>query len=274
MTADHEEGLLRNLRDAALGAARTGASVVASARRPERVDEKSAGDYVTDVDRASEAAIRSFLAGRTPGMPMLGEETGGRIDAELYWVVDPLDGTRNYLLEFPVVGVSVAAVRREGAGAAGEPVAGAVVAPFLGVEFDAAKGQGATSGGRVLRVSERPAAEAVVATGFPFRRRALIPRHLAAMAKVLDRIQDIRRPGAAALDLAWVAAGVFDGFFELGLSVWDVAAGSLLVREAGGLVSDWAGGDGFLQGDILAGSPHVHPVLAEAARSAEDRQPG
>jgi myo-inositol-1(or 4)-monophosphatase len=257
-TRDNDEAL-RDLRAVAIAAARTGGSVVAHAARPERADEKSAGDYVTDVDRASEAAIRSFLAERTPDVPMLGEEGGGRIDADVYWVVDPLDGTRNYLLAFPAVGVSVAAVRR--GEHRDEPIAGAVVAPFLGLEFSAAQRHGAASQGRPLRVSARPAREAVVATGFPFRRRELIPRHLAALGRVLDHVQDLRRPGAAALDLAWVAAGVFDGFFELGLSAWDVAAGSLLVQEAGGVVSDWSGGDGFLQGDILAGSPQTHAVL-------------
>jgi myo-inositol-1(or 4)-monophosphatase len=270
-TRDSSEAL-RDLRAAALGAARTGGSLVANAAPPEQVEEKSAGDYVTDVDRASEAAIRSFLTDRTPDIPMLGEEGGGRIDAEVYWVVDPLDGTRNYLLGFPAVGVSVAAVRR--GEHHDEPIAGAVVAPFLGLEFSAAAGQGADSRGRALRASTRQAREAVVATGFPFRRRELIPRHLAALARVLDHVQDLRRPGAAALDLAWVAAGVFDGFFELGLSVWDVAAGSLLVREAGGVVSDWSGGDAYLQGDILAGTPQTYPVLLDAARSSGDRQPG
>jgi myo-inositol-1(or 4)-monophosphatase len=270
-TRDSDQAL-RELRAIALEAARTGGSVVAHAARPERVDEKSAGDYVTEVDRASESAIRSLLAERTPDVPMLGEEGGGRIDVDVYWVVDPLDGTRNYLLGFPAVGVSVAAVRRGQRW--DEPIAGAVVAPFLGLEFDTARGQGAASRGHPLRVSDRPSGEAVVTTGFPFRRRELIPRHLAALGRVIDHVQDLRRPGAAALDLAWVAAGVFDGFFELGLSPWDMAAGSLLVREAGGVVSDWSGGEGFLEGDILAGSPPVYPVLLDAARSSDDRHAG
>jgi myo-inositol-1(or 4)-monophosphatase len=262
------------LRATALNAARIGAGVVASSLRPDRVDEKAAGDYVTDVDRASERAIRSFLAEQTPDIPMLGEETGGRTDAGLYWAVDPLDGTRNYLLGFPIVGVSVAAISRSER--RHEPLAGAVVAPFLGLEFDAAKGHGAASQGRPLRISDRPSREAVVATGFPFRHRELIPRHLRALAAVLEHVQDVRRPGAAALDLAWVAAGVFDGFFELGLSIWDVAAGSLLVQEAGGGVSDWSGGDNYLQGDIIAGSPDVHRVLLGAATrpASSDRQVG
>ena len=259
---------VEQLRSIAEGAARVGGRVVASAARPEEVEEKAAGDYVTEVDRASEDAIRRFLADATPAIPMLGEETGGAVDADVYWAVDPLDGTRNYVLGLPVVGVSVALVRRGPAHA--EPVAGAVVAPLLDLTFSAAAGLGAWSGDRPLRVSRRPVAEAVVATGFPFRRKHLLPRHLAALRRVLEEAEDVRRAGAASLDLAWVAAGVFDGFFELGLSVWDVAAGALLVREAGGVVADWDGGDGYLGGDILAGSPATHAALLRIARTTAD----
>ncbi len=249
----------RRLRDVALDATRIGARLVADAARPAAGDEKAAGDYVTEVDRASEAAIRRYLAEATPDVPMLGEEAGGSTDAKIYWAVDPLDGTRNYLLGFPVVGVSVAAVRRTDSG--GEPIAGAVIAPFLDLEFAAALSEGATCNDRRIQVSERPVSQAIVSTGFPFRAKHLLPRHLGALRRVLEEAEDVRRPGAASLDLAWVAAGVFDGFFELGLSVWDVAAGALLIREAGGIVTDWNGGDGYLAGDILAGSPQTHEAL-------------
>ena len=259
---------VRRLREVALDAARSGARVVADAARPAAGDEKAAGDYVTDVDLASERAIRAFLAQATPDIPVLGEEAGGSVEADVYWAVDPLDGTRNYLLGFPVVGVSVAAVRRTDGG--GEPIAGAVIAPFLDLEFSAAWGRGATCNGRRLRVSERPVSQAIVSTGFPFRAKHLLPRHLAALRRVLDEAEDVRRPGAASLDLAWVAAGVFDGFFELGLSVWDVAAGALLIREAGGTVTDWGGGAGYLAGDILAGSAQTHEMLVRVATQADD----
>jgi myo-inositol-1(or 4)-monophosphatase len=258
----------RQLREVALDAARTGAGVVADTARPASGDEKAAGDYVTEVDRASEAAIRRYLAVATPDIPMLGEEEGGSVEADVYWAVDPLDGTRNYLLGFPVVGVSVAAVRRTDGG--GEPIAGAVIAPFLDLEFSAASGEGATCNGRDIQVSDRPVSRAIVSTGFPFRAKHLLPRHLAALRQVLEQAEDVRRPGAASLDLAWVAAGVFDGFFELGLSVWDVAAGALLIREAGGVVTDWTGGPGFLAGDILGGSPHTHAALLRIAAKADD----
>jgi myo-inositol-1(or 4)-monophosphatase len=121
-------------------------------------------------------------------------------------------------------------------------------------------------------VSRRQLHEAVMATGFPFRSKDLLPRHQAALRAVLREVEDVRRAGAAALDLAWVAAGVFDGHFELGLSVWDVAAGALLVSEAGGIVTDWEGGDGYLTGDILAGSPEAHLALVRMVRNAGDAE--
>jgi myo-inositol-1(or 4)-monophosphatase len=177
--------------------------------------------------------------------------------------VDPLDGTTNYVHGFWAVGVSVALVEED------RPVAGAIVAPFLGEVWHAAAGGGAVwerpSGSEACRVSSRPVASAVVATGFPFRRKERLDRYLASMTAALEAFEDLRRPGAACLDLAWTACGVFDGFFELGLAAWDVAAGGLLVREAGGAVSDWSGGDGWLGGDILAGSTAVHEALRSVA---------
>jgi myo-inositol-1(or 4)-monophosphatase len=221
---------------------------------------KGHADYVTEVDRAAEAAIRAVLGQEGPGIPVLGEELGGR-EADRYWLVDPLDGTVNFVHGFPVVGVSVALVEE------GRPVAGAVHAPYLDTTFTAARGQGAEQDGRPLRVSESEPDRAVVGTGFPFRRKDRLPEYLRMMLPALERFEDLRRPGAVALDLAWVAAGVFDGFFEIGLSPWDVAAGALLVEEAGGIVTDWAGGVRYLEGDILAGNPDVHRALAKLADS-------
>jgi myo-inositol-1(or 4)-monophosphatase len=164
------------------------------------------------------------------------------------------------------VGVSVALVE------AGRPVVGVVHAPFLGQTYTATRGGGAfvahgpdrTPSGS-LRVSRRDPAHAVVATGFPFRHKDLIPRYGRMLLQGLERFEDLRRPGAASLDLAWVAAGVFDGFFELRLNAWDVAAGGLLIEEAGGRVTDWEGGPDYLSGDILAGPPQVHASLLELA---------
>lgn len=236
-----------------------------------------AGDYVTAVDRESERVVASFLLDET-GIPVLGEEgagreavreavaAGGRGDTGRAWIVDPLDGTTNFVHGFLAVGVSVALL--EG----GRPVAGAVHAPFLGETWSAASGEGCwvrregePEGPRRVRVSDRTVERAVVATGFPFRRKELLERYLAMFGRALERFEDLRRPGAASLDLAWVASGVFEGFFELALAPWDVAAGGLLIQEAGGVVTDWTGGDGWLSGDILAGSPAVHEELLRLA---------
>jgi myo-inositol-1(or 4)-monophosphatase len=223
----------------------------------------ASGDYVTEVDRASERTIGEVLREGT-GLPVLGEEGGGP-GAELQWVVDPLDGTTNFVHGFAVVGVSVALVER------GRPVVGVVHAPFLGETFVGGRGLGAErrtlAGSTPLEVSARPAGRALVATGFPFRRKEVLPRYLAVLGAALERFEDLRRPGAASLDLAWTAAGVFDGFFELGLSAWDVAAGGLLIEEAGGRVTDWTGGPDYLAGDILAGPPEVHAELLRLARA-------
>ena len=219
------------------------------------------GDYVTEVDLAAEREIVALLSVETPGVPVVGEEAGG--DAgEVHWAVDPLDGTTNFVHGFPIVGVSVALVET------GRPVAGCVHAPLLGRTWSASAGGGAWLDGRTqpLRVADRPVDEAIVATGFPFRRKELLPRYIRVLTAALERFEDLRRPGAASLDLAWVADGTFDGFFELGLAAWDVAAGGLLIREAGGVVSDWTGGEGWLSGDIIAGSPSVQRALVGLAR--------
>jgi myo-inositol-1(or 4)-monophosphatase len=255
------------LAEVALAAALAGAAAIRQAPRdpgdegePER--KGRSGDYVTDTDRASEHAIAEVLRSET-GLPVLGEEEGGD-RAERYWVVDPLDGTTNFIHGLPVVGVSVALVDRD------RPAAGAVHAPFLGSSWVGARGSGAEvrdgrAPARPLRVSARDPDEAVVGTGFPFRRKDVLDRYLAMFGAALERFEDLRRPGAASLDLAWTAAGVFDGFFELGLSAWDVAAGGLLIEEAGGRVTDWSGGPDYLSGDILAGPPAVHEVLLRLA---------
>jgi myo-inositol-1(or 4)-monophosphatase len=191
---------------------------------------------------------------------VVGEELGGQ-QATQYWLVDPVDGTTNFLHRFPAVGVSVAFVSD------GRPAAGAVHAPYLGTTWTAARGQGAEQDGSPLSVTRIPAERAIVGTGFPFRHEERLEEYLEVMIPALRRFEDLRRPGAVALDLAWVAAGVFDGFFELALQPWDVAAGALLIEEAGGVVTDWSGGDDYLAGDILAGGGAVHSVLTELARA-------
>jgi len=242
-------------------AARGGDEIRAAGHGARSAERKGAGDYVTDVDRRSEAVIRAALEEAAPGIPVLGEEAGGET-ADRYWLVDPLDGTTNFLHGLPIVGVSVALVVE------GTPEVGVVHAPLLGTTWTARAGAGAERDGTPIRVADRPVERALVATGFPFRRKDLLPRYLRSFAAALERFEDLRRPGAAALDLAWVAEGVTDGFFELALGPWDVAAGGLLVREAGGVVTDWVGGDGWLGGDVLAGSPAVHAALREIVEAS------
>lgn len=254
---------LGRMREIACGAVEVGSRAVLSGRRPAAGEAKGApGDWVTEVDLASEQAITRYLARMTPDAPVHGEELGG-VSSGLRWVVDPLDGTTNFVHGFWAVGVSVALV--DGA----EPLVGAVGAPFLGDLWHGAAGDGAVwvhdGHDEPCRVSGRPPGQAVVGTGFPFRRKERLPRYVATMGAAFERFEDLRRPGAASLDLAWVACGVFDGFFELGLAPWDVAAGGLLIREAGGVVTDWDGAADFLGGNILAGSPDVHAELARIA---------
>jgi myo-inositol-1(or 4)-monophosphatase len=258
---------LSRFPEIAIRAAERGAEIVLEAGLDTGtvVEAKSLpGDYVTDVDLASERAIVEFLGSETPDVPVHGEEGGGAT-GDRYWLVDPLDGTTNFAHGFPAVGVSVALMD------GGSPVAGAIRAPFLRTSWSGGRGEGAwvrrdDGAGRRMAVSDRPAERGVVATGFPFRRKArLLEGYLMTMTAALARFEDLRRPGAAALDLAWVAEGVFDGFFELALGPWDVAAGGLLIEEAGGVVSDWSGGSDWMRGDILAAPRQIHEELVVLA---------
>ena len=226
--------------------------------------EKAPGDWVTDVDTSSEEAVRESLERDWPSLPVFGEEGGGE-RGDVGWFVDPLDGTANFLHGFPAVGVSVALVQL------GVPVVGVVHAPLLGITYSASRGGGAFADGERIAVSEREAERAICATGFPFRAKAdRLDEYLPIFEAALRRFEDLRRAGSASLDLAWTAAGVFDGYFEQALGPWDVAAGALLVREAGGVVTDWSGDDRawLRSGDIVAGPPVVHAALLDLARRA------
>jgi myo-inositol-1(or 4)-monophosphatase len=243
-------------------AARAGGAIVRSHfGRARDAREKAPGDWVSEADLASENAIREVLARETK-LPVFGEEAGGdRFDTG--WLVDPLDGTANFLHRFDAVGVSVGLIED------GVPVVGVVHAPLLDRCFTAARGRGAFRDDTPMRVSERPPQRAIVATGFPFRRKELLPRYQRALEFAFHRFEDLRRAGAASLDLCWTAEGVFDGFFELQLGPWDVAAGAVIVREAGGIVTDWEGDDAawLRSGSILAAPPSVHATLTEMAKS-------
>ncbi len=255
---------LRRAAAIAERAARAAGEVIRASTAVADVRTKGAGDYVTETDLRAERAVLDVLRAEAPGVAVLSEEAGGERAGGLTWAVDPLDGTTNFVHGFWAVAVSVALLED------GRPVVGCVHAPVLGETYVGVRDHGATRDGEPLRVSGRSPGEAVVATGFPFRQKdRLLPRYLHAFEVALRTFEDLRRPGAAALDLAWTAAGVFDGFFELGLSTWDVAAGVLLIEEAGGLTSDWAGGGSHVAtGDILAGNPAVHAELLRLAAAA------
>lgn len=223
------------------------------------VEHKGAHDFVTAADRESERAIAAEILRRHPGHRILGEEggEGGAAAGEHQWLIDPLDGTTNFLQGLPVFCVSVACRRGR------EVVAGVVIEPLAGDVFAAARGAGAEWNGRPMRASSRAGLDgAFLATGFPFRARETLDAYLAIFRAVFLRAKAVRRCGAAALDLAYTAAGVYDGFFEFRLSPWDVAAGALLVTEAGGRVTDLDGGDRHLDsGNVVAGGPAVQPEL-------------
>jgi myo-inositol-1(or 4)-monophosphatase len=222
-------------------------------------------DLVTDADTASEAALLAFLRGRFPGAAILAEESGARgAQRGLRFVVDPLDGTTNYAHGVPHFAVNVAAVDDRGI------VAGATLDPIRGELFLAGRGEGAWLGDARIRPSAcADVKRALLVTGFPYDVHANHERPLRLFGEYLRRAQAVRRFGAAALDLAWVACGRFDGFWELRLKPWDIAPGILLVREAGGLATDLEGGERMLEtGDVLTAPPALHPLLLEVAKGA------
>lgn len=251
--------------DAALDAARTGGDVLLSHWRkldPAGITEKTKNDLVSQADKESEAAIRAVLEQAFPQYGWLGEESGAAGDEARRWIVDPLDGTLNFIQGFPHWCVSVALWDAEG------PAAGVVWDPLKGDCFSATRGGGAHWNGRPMSVSTQPSLDgAFLATGFAYQLGDRYPRWRDTLDRVFPRAKAIRRVGSAALDLAHTAAGIFDGFWEMGLQPWDLGAGALLVVEAGGLLSDWEGGPEWPQGALVAGTPGVQRELVEAFRS-------
>jgi myo-inositol-1(or 4)-monophosphatase len=225
-----------------------------------RISQKKANDFVTEVDHAAEKAIIETLLTAYPGHGILAEESGnefGAKDSEYVWIIDPLDGTTNFIHGLPVYCVSIALAVK------GKIEQAVVYDPTRNDLFTATKGRGAFLNDRRIRVSKRTQLkESLISTGFPFREGDNFKQYLTMMGDVMKRTAGLRRPGAAALDLAYVAAGYTEGFFETGLQPWDVAAGSLLVTEAGGLVGNFTGEAEFLdQQECLAGSPKVYGQL-------------
>jgi len=227
------------------------------------VKTKRANDFVTQVDRAAEEAIIEIVRKAYPDHGFLAEESGATSkDAEYRWIIDPLDGTTNFIHAFPQYCVSIGIEHR---GALAHAV---IYDPLKNELFTASKGRGAFLNDRRVRVSKcTRLQDALIGTGFPFKEVSRLERYGRQLERFMRVAAGVRRAGAAALDLAYVACGRLDGFWELGLSPWDMAAGALLIQEAGGLVGDLEGEAGFLErGDICAGTPKIFPALLEALR--------
>ena len=227
-----------------------------------KVNTKSPNDFVTEVDHASEAVIIDTLLGAYPGHGILAEESGGARGAkhsDYLWIIDPLDGTTNFIHGFPVYAVSIALAFK------GQVQQAVVYDPTRNDLYFASKGRGAFLNDRRLRVSKRiRLGECLIGTGFPFRKGDDFKGYLKMMEAVMQNCAGLRRPGAAALDLCYVAAGYTDGFFETGLSPWDIAAGSLLITEAGGLVGNFTGEADYLyQREVMAGNPKIYGQLVQ-----------
>ncbi len=240
----------------AIKAARKAGNVIL--RGMDRIDTqnvslKGKNDYVSDVDRQAEREIIAVLRKAYPSHAILAEEGGEQAGDDFQWIIDPLDGTTNYLHGFPQFAVSIALAHR------GRLEEAVVYDPLREELFTASRGAGAMLNDRRIRVTRIKGLEgALLGTGFPFRRQEHLPAYVEMFKALHNGTAGIRRAGSAALDLAYVAAGRLDGFWEIGLSRWDMAAGVLLVREAGGMVCDFGGGDDFLDtGNIVAGNAKI-----------------
>lgn len=236
-----------------------------------RISQKQVNDFVTEVDHASEQAIIENLLTAYPDHGILAEESGsqhGNPNADHIWIIDPLDGTTNFIHGFPVYCVSIALQVR------GKLEQAVVYDPTRNDLFTATKGRGAFMNERRIRVSKRVRLdECLLSTGFPFRPEDDFDKYLRLMGDMMQRTAGLRRPGAAALDLAYVAAGFTDGFFEIGLQAWDMAAGALLVTEAGGLVGNFTGESNYIdQKECMAANPRIYaqmvPLLQKYSKFA------
>ena len=230
-----------------------------------QVSMKGPGDFVSQADIRAEQTLREELGAARPSFAFLMEESGehGEKDWEWRWVVDPLDGTTNFLHGIPHWAISVGIEKRM-SDTESEIVAGVIYNPASDELFWAEKGAGAFLNDKRLRVSaRREMRESVFATGIPFASIPRKPEFIGVLQRIMPQVAGVRRFGAAALDLAWVAAGRYEGYWELGLNKWDIAAGIVMVREAGGFVTDPSGGDPYAQGMVVAGNPHLHEKLRE-----------
>jgi myo-inositol-1(or 4)-monophosphatase len=249
------------LNTAVKAARRAGNIIVRASRNLDivAVREKAANDFVSEVDREAEQAIISTLHEAYPGHAILAEESGASGASEYRWIIDPLDGTTNFLHGFPQFAVSIALEHR------GIITQAVVYDPGSNDLFTATRGRGAHLNETRIRVSKRSQLKAsLIGTGFPFKEMAHIDAYLGMLRDVMKTAAGVRRAGSSALDLAYVAAGRLDGFWEVGLAPWDMAAGSLLITEAGGLIGDLEGNEGWMEsGNIAGGSPKVFGELLQ-----------
>jgi myo-inositol-1(or 4)-monophosphatase len=226
-----------------------------------QVESKGRQDFVTQADREAEEVVVASLDESCPGIPFLAEESARRkTSAGRRWIVDPLDGTTNFIHGYPFFGVSIAYQDD------GKLMAGVVYDPMRDEMFKAEAGRGATLNGQPMQVSgQNDLEKSLLVTGFPLRELAHLDEYMEGFRRLLSVSAGVRRDGSAALDLCWVAAGRSDGFWEMGLAPWDVAAGGLIVQEAGGRVSDYQGGGNWLEGrSIIAASPGIHAGMRQA----------
>lgn len=231
-----------------------------------QVRAKQPNDFVTEVDRAAEEAIIETILEAYPEHGILAEESGsaaGNPESEFQWIIDPLDGTTNFIHGFPQYAVSIAQRHN------GVLQHGVIYDPTRNELFTASRGKGAFLNDRRIRVSKRvKLIESLIGTGFPFKNLQHADAYLGMFRELTEKTSGLRRPGAAALDLAYVACGRTDGFFEIGLKPWDMAAGALMILEAGGLVSDFAGNSGFLEsGNLVAGAPKIFSQLLQIVQT-------
>lgn len=257
-----------SLIETAMEAARLGGRILkehlASDAQAE-ISEKQAFDFVTEVDLLSEKAIMEFIRDRHPGHDILAEESGGEFERDVHrWVIDPLDGTKNYIHSFPMFAVSVAVMYND------KILAGAVLDPMRDELFYAESGGGAFLNGQRIKVSQtKDFSQCLVATGFPFRAKHLTEPYFNAFIGMFHELSDLRRAGSAALDLSYLACGRLDGFWEIGLNLWDIAAGILLIEEAGGRVTGIKSpGEHFENGNIIASNGHVHARISHHVTQA------
>jgi myo-inositol-1(or 4)-monophosphatase len=258
---EQENKNMQNYLNTAVQAARQAGEFILANRgslSPDDISRKQAFDFVTRVDRESERMILDIIRQNFPDHDILAEESRKDIETDGFrWIIDPLDGTTNYIHGFPVTAVSIALQFQK------QIIIGVVLDPFRQELFTAMRGKGAFLNGNRINVSGTDKmGSALIGTGFPFKKKDLIDRYLELFKKVLTEVSDLRRPGAASIDLSYIACGRFDGFFEIGLEPWDAAAGALMITEAGGVITNFGGGKDFLvPGNIVAGNPIMHSLL-------------